>query len=80
VCSRLLAGIVQRNLNSIEDETKDRLRVLACRMGAAIDRENALIDGLSQMTRSVDLVPDALSTVEIEAILAITVCGGNDDR
>ena len=75
-----IAGVVKRHLLSFEENTKDRLRGLADRMGATIDQETALIEALGQRTTSTDLVPNSLSAVDIEAIIATSVCGGEGDR
>ena len=75
-----IVGIVKKNIQSLEENTKNRLRMLSVRMAATIDQEATLIEALEQGSTSNDLVPDSLSSSEIETILATSVCGDDDDR
>jgi len=75
-----IAGAVRRDLNLFEEKTRDRLRVLAGRMAATMDQENALTEAVVNSSTSAALVPDSLSAVEIETILATCVCGEEEDR
>ena len=75
-----IAGSVRRTLLGFEDKSRDRLRVLAGRMEATIDQESALTEAVVNNSTSAALVPDSLSAVEIETILATSVCGEDKDR
>mmetsp|Transcript_5353 Transcript_5353/g.7801 ORF Transcript_5353/g.7801 Transcript_5353/m.7801 type:complete len:802 (+) Transcript_5353:54-2459(+) len=82
-----VAGSFRHELNSFEDRTRDRLRLLSGLMGAAIemDRSFALecktprqdhlcTSNISPGSISTLLLPDSLSTVELQALLAKDVC------
>lgn len=76
-----IAGVIRRDLTSFEDKTRDRLRMLMGRMGAAIDEECNVESAILSSNQSWSQVPDSLSAAEIEAIFAMTVCSeaGDDE-
>jgi len=73
-----IAGSIRRDLGSFQEKTRDRLRVLAGRMGATIDQERALMDAIVKGSGNVSLIPDSLSAVDVEALLAKAVCDSGD--
>lgn len=75
-----IAGVVHQNLSTFEMTIKDRLDVLGGRMGATIDQEAALTEAVVKGSKNATLVPDSLSAIEIEAILANNICAESDDR
>jgi len=74
-----IAGVIRKDLGSFQEKARDRFRVLAGRMSATIDQEAALMDAIMKGSRCTSLVPDTLSAVDIEALLAKVVCGDTDD-
>mmetsp|Transcript_3417 Transcript_3417/g.4543 ORF Transcript_3417/g.4543 Transcript_3417/m.4543 type:complete len:441 (-) Transcript_3417:95-1417(-) len=74
-----IAGIIRRDLTAFEEKARDRLRILAGRMGAAIDQECSVKDTISNSGNSWSLVPNSLSAVDIEAILAMPTCAEDGD-
>ena len=75
----MVAGIVQRDLTSFDAIIRDKVRILAERIGTTIDQESALTGAVVKNSASAALVPDSLSIVEIEAILANSRCAETDD-
>ena len=65
----VLAGGTRRDLESFDQKTRDRLRVLAGRMEADAEMESSLDD-----TSGVSALPDSLSASEIETFIAKAVC------
>jgi hypothetical protein len=74
-----IGGVVQQNLSNFEEKTRERLRILAGRIGTTIDQESALTEAVGKSSGSTSLVPDSLSAVEIETMLATSICGKTDD-
>ena len=72
-----IAGLVKRDLYAFEDKTRDRLRILMGRVSAAIDEEYNIQGAMISSTSNWSQVPDSLSAAEIEAVLAMKVCGQN---
>ena len=75
----MVAGVVQRDLTSFDEIIRDRVRILAERIGTTIDQESALTGAVVKNSASAALVPDSLSIVEIKAILANSRCAETDD-
>ncbi len=70
---------MQQNLSDFEKSTRHRLGVLAERMALTIDLESSLTDAVVKSSKSASLVPDSLSCVEIESMLATSICANNED-
>ena len=74
----VIAGGARRDLESFDQKTRDRLRVLAGRMEADAELESSL-DGTRGATNASSspstALPDSLSAVEIETFIAKAVCG-----
>lgn len=75
-----IAGVIRRDLISFEEMTRDRLRVLIGRMSAAIDEDCNLQAAVSSSDHTRSQVPSSLSAADIEAILAMIVCGEEGDN
>ncbi len=75
-----IAGIVRNELSSLEEQTRDQFRILAVRMKSTMEQESTLTDAVVKGVTNASAVPESMSVIEVEALLANAVCGVNEDR
>ena len=75
-----IAGIVRKELSSLEERTRDQFRILAARMASTMEQDSTLTDAVVKGVTSASSVPESFSVIEVEALLAMAVCGEAEDQ
>eukprot|EP00978_Attheya_sp_CCMP212_P004283 scaffold9365_cov51-Attheya_sp.AAC.6 len=77
-----MAGSFRRDLQAFERKTRERIGGLVGRMASSMAQEKAIAEATSSTRNKSDgcfILPDSLSPVEVEYLLARTVCGGSNN-
>ncbi len=74
-----IAGVVRNELTSLEEQTRDQLRILSVRMKSTMEQESTLTDAVVKGVTNASAVPESMSVIEVEALLATAVCGMNEE-
>ena len=75
-----VAGKFRRGLDALEKKAKDRLLVLLERMEAHSAREKIVQQALTGSSGTEFTLPDSLSAVEIDSMIAKSVCGSDAEE